>query len=577
MNFINFSKANCKNCYRCLRSCPVKAIQIKDEQANIIEDRCIACGHCLPSCPQDARNIRSDIKQIKEAINSGRTVIASIAPSFAGAFDMSDPGQMVAALKQLGVSKVEETAIGADIVTKLYKDYMKKTRNENLITTCCPSANYLIEKYHPSLIPYMIPVASPMLVHGRLLKHTLGSDTYVVFIGPCVAKKAEAFGMQYLGSIDAVLTFEELNQWLLEESIDMKSLAPVPFEHKTSMKGRQYPISGGVVDSLSNADQESDYTLLKVDGFSKCQEVFRALEMGLIKNTCVEVSICEGSCLGGPGMPKYNNNYFKYYQNIREYTQNSEASASGLLEFSAFPDNISFSKSFYDKSIQASPVTEGELSKILNGMGKFTHDDELNCGACGYNSCREKAKAVLGGMAEMSMCLPYMRSKAESLTNVIFDQSPNIIMLLDEDLRVKEFNPTAERLLRISAQEVKDKPIGLLMDDSGFVSVIKTKTNIYKQKMPLLQYGLVFMMNLVYLEKQKYIMAIMTDITLDEKHQEELAKVKDNTLEAAQKVITKQMRVAQEIAGLLGETTAETKVILTKLKELVIGEAGDSE
>lgn len=577
MNLINFSKANCKNCYRCLRSCPVKAIQIKDEQANIIENRCIACGHCLSVCPQDARNIRSDIMQIKEAIKSGRTVIASIAPSFAGAFDMSDPGQIVAALKQLGISIIEETAAGADIVTKLYKDYMKESKKVNLITTCCPSANYLIEKYHPSLIPYMIPVASPMLVHGRLLKHIHGSDTYIVFIGPCVAKKAEAFGMQYLGSIDAVLTFEELNQWFLEESIDLKRLTPVAFDRKTSVKGRKYPISGGVVDSLSKGDNEQGYELLKVDGISKCLEVFKALEKGLLENVCIEVSICEGSCLGGPGMPKDNRNYFKCYQRIKEYIRNKEALTSGYIESDTIFDSLSFTKNFYNKAIQAAPTTQEDLAKVLSRMGKFTHADELNCGACGYDSCREKAKAVLDGMAEMYMCIPYMRSKAESLTNIIFDQSPNIIMLIDEELKVKEFNPTAERLFNINAPEAKDKPIGLLMDDSEFASIIETKQNIYKQKIQLSQYGLVFMMNLVYLEKQHLILTIMTDITLDEKNQEELTRVKQNTLEAAQKVITKQMRVAQEIAGLLGETTAETKVILTKLKKIVIGEAGDPE
>ncbi len=575
MNLINFSKANCRNCYRCLRSCPVKAIQVKDEQANIIEDRCIACGHCLSACPQDARNIRSDIMQIKEAIKSGRTVIASLAPSFAGAFDMSDPGQLVAALKQLGVSIVEETAVGADIVTKHYKDYMAETDRTNLITTCCPSANYLIEKYHPSLIPYMIPVASPMLAHGRLLKHIHGSDTYVVFIGPCVAKKAEAFGMQYLGSIDAVLTFEELDQWLLEKSIDLMQLIPADFDRAPSMEGRQYPISGGVVRSLSREDSEQGYELLKVDGISKCLEVFQALETGQLKNVCVEVSICEGSCLGGPGMPKGKTNYYECYNRIREYAQDTKTTASGYSETGIVLDSINFSRFFYDKTIKGSPATEADLAKVLSGMGKLTPADELNCGACGYNSCREKAKAVLDGMAEMYMCLPYMRSKAESLTNVIFDQSPNIIMLIDEDLKVKEFNPTAESLFNISAQEAKDKPIGLLMDDSDFASVIATKQNIYKQKIKLPQYGLVFMMNLVYLEKQNHILAIMADITLDERHQEELARVKLNTLEAAQEVINKQMRVAQEIAGLLGETTAETKVILTKLKKIAVGETGD--
>ena len=577
MNFINFSRANCKNCYRCLRSCPVKAIQIKDEQATIIEDRCIACGHCLPACPQDARNIRSDVLQIKTAIKNGRKVIASIAPSFAGAFDMSEAGQMAAALKQLGFSVVEETAVGADIVTRQYKEYLRKCGQTNLITTCCPSANYLIEKYHPSLIPYMLPVASPMLAHGRLLKHIHGTEAYVVFIGPCVAKKAEAFGMEYMGSIDAVLTFEELNQWLSEEAISIKSQEPAVFNAYASPQGRMYPVSGGVADSLSNGAGTEGYTLLKVDGFNKCLKVFQALEMGLLKNTCVEVSICEGSCLGGPGMPKDNSNYFSCHQRIREYAESKRAFAANQPDVYELPDSISFSRSFYDKSLRVVPPSEEELMKVLMGMGKFSHADELNCGACGYNSCREKAKAVLDGMAEMSMCLPYMRSKAESMTNVIFDQSPNIIMLIDEKLNIQEFNPTSERLLGISAQEAKDKPIGILMDDSAFVSVVKTKGNIYKQKMSLPQYGLVFMTNLVYLEKQNLILAIMTDITLDEKHQEELAKVRENTLEAAQKVITKQMRVAQEIAGLLGETTAETKVILTKLKEIVIGETGDLE
>lgn len=576
MNLINFSRANCRNCYKCLRSCPVKAIQIKDEQANIIEDRCIACGHCLTSCPQDARNIRSDVAEVREAIRSGRTVIASIAPSFAGAFDMSDAGQMASALKQLGFSIVEETAVGADMVTEAYREHLRKGGKENLITTCCPSANYLIEKYHPSLIKYMLPVASPMLAHGRLLRHTYGREAYVVFIGPCIAKKAEAFGMQYMGSIDAVLTFEELNQWLAAESIDISSLEPQTISSIPTSLGRQYPVSGGVLDSIPGSDSHG-YTLLRVDGFSKCLKVFQALEMGLLKNTCIEVSICEGSCLGGPGMPKDNTNYFKYYQLIREYAANSRTAPSDNCSAASKTAEICIFKDFFDKSINTAPSTEADLSRILNGMGKFTHADELNCGACGYNSCREKAKAVLDGMAEMSMCLPYMRSKAESMTNIIFDQSPNIIMLIDEELNIKEFNPTSERLLKVSAQEVKDKPIGMLMDDSAFIEVISSRTSIYKQKLSLAQYGLVFMTNLVYLEKQKLILTIMTDITLDERHQAELARVRKNTMEAAQKVITKQMRVAQEIAGLLGETTAETKVILTKLKEIVIGEAGEME
>lgn len=575
MGLFSFSKANCKDCYRCLRTCPVKAILIKDDQANIIESRCIDCGFCLYSCPQDAGGIKSDLMQVKEAIEKGRTVIASLAPSFAGAFDMEDPGQMVTALKRLGISIVEETAIGADIVTALYKRHLAEGKSTNLITTCCPSANYLIEKYHPSLIPYMIPVASPMLAHGRLLKHIHGEGSYVVFIGPCVAKKAEALDQQYLGTIDAVLTFNELSKWLFDKSIDLKQLVPSAFDRSPSINGRQYPITGGVVESLTSGGLEHKYELIKVNGISKCSELFHAIEMGLIENICAEVNICEGGCIGGPGMPDGSRNYFKYYRQLKEFARKYKAAEH--FDTAAPLASLDFSRNFHENAVHTSFPSEKELTKVLAMMGKFTHADELNCTACGYNSCREKARAVIDGMAEMSMCLPFMRNKAESLTNVIFDQSPNIIMLIDKDLKVKEFNPTSARLLKISAQEAKGKPIGLLMDDSCFASVIKTKQNIYKQKIELSQYGLVFMTNLVYLEKQNLILAIMTDITMDEKHQQELTRVKQNTLDAAQEVITRQMRVAQEIAGLLGETTAETKVLLTRLKELVIGEVGDTE
>lgn len=575
MNLLNFSKANCKNCYRCLRSCPVKAIQFKDEQAIIIEDRCIACGHCLTVCPQDARNVRSDLSEIKAAIKNGKTLIASLAPSFAGAFEKEDPGQIVAALKVLGFTVVEETAVGADIVTELYKDFLKEKRQANIITTCCPSANYLIEKYYPSLIKYMLPIVSPMLAHSKLIKHEHNNDCYVVFIGPCIAKKAEALSIQSAGKVDAVLTFEDLNQWFSEEEIDLSRLTAVPFDRTATKKGGQYPISGGVTGSFSQHENERGYEILKVDGIDNCLEVFDALERNVLKNVCVEVSVCSGSCIGGPGMPKDGANYFRRLHRVREYTAGKRDACITPSELDSIKESISFTKEFFDKSMRIPEPHEEELRKVLSKMGKHTPDDELNCGACGYNTCRDKAKAVLEGMAEMYMCLPFMRNKAESLTNIIFEHSPNVIMLVDEELKIREFNPTAERLFRVSARDIKDKPLSLLIDDGDFAMVAATKQNIYKQKISSPQHGLVFICNLVYLEKQNLIMAIMMDLTMDEKNCQELQRVKENTLEAAQKVITKQMRVAQEIASLLGETTAETKIILTKLKEIVHGETGE--
>ncbi|MGE5632681.1 MAG: [Fe-Fe] hydrogenase large subunit C-terminal domain-containing protein [Caulobacteraceae bacterium] len=577
MNLLNFSKANCKNCYRCLRSCPVKAIQFKDEQAIIIEDRCIACGQCLTVCPQDARYVRSDLAQIKEAISSGRIVAASLAPSFAGAFEMSYPEQLVSAMKLLGFAIVEETAVGADLVTGLYKGFIHSKKKKNLITTCCPAANYLIEKYYPSLIQYMIPVVSPMLAHSKLIRYGHGGDCFVVFVGPCIAKKAEVMSMQNIGTVDAVLTFEELNQWLLEENIDLMKLPESAFDKVASWKGSQYPVPGGVAGSFSDKNEEQGYEIIKADGIDNCLEIFHALESGVLQNVCVEVSICRNGCIGGPGMPKNERNCFERLHDVKKYVLSKQTSCGQHTETASMYKSIDFSKTFFDKRIQASEPEEAEIKKILAKMGKHSPGDELNCGACGYNTCREKAKAVFEGMAEMHMCLPYMRSKAESLTNVIFEHSPNVIMLVDENLKIKELNPTSERLFKVKTHEVKDKPLALLIDDTDFAKVISTKQNIYKQKVTFPDYGLVFMRNLVYLEKQNLVMAIMMDITLDEKNRQELSKVKENTLEAAQTVITKQMRVAQEIASLLGETTAETKIILTKLKEIVLGENGDLE
>ena len=200
MKLLNFSKANCKNCYKCLRTCQVKAVKIQNDQADIVEERCIGCGQCLVVCPQDARNIKSDLEDVKAAIKQNKRVIASIAPSFAGAFDMPTAGHFAAALKNLGFSIIEETAVGAEIVAQLYDKAIKNNKQKNLFTTSCPSANYLIDTYYPSLAKYLIPVVSPMLAHGKMLKQSYGHDSYVVFIGPCTAKKIEAVSFQHEGT-----------------------------------------------------------------------------------------------------------------------------------------------------------------------------------------------------------------------------------------------------------------------------------------------------------------------------------------------------------------------------------------
>lgn len=575
MNLINFRSANCKSCYKCLRYCPVKAIKIKNEQAEIDSERCIACGHCLIVCPQNARYIKSDVDEVREAIKEGKRVAASIAPSFAGVFDTDDEGQVVSGLKKLGFSIIEETAIGADLVGKLYIDYVKRNNMKNVITTCCPSVNFLIEKYYPNLIEYMLPVVSPMIAHGKMLKQTYGGDTAVVFIGPCTAKKFEAVDFQHEGIVDWVLTFEELKEWFKEENIELKKLEPKGFDRQSCSGGKIFPVSGGVLEAFNTSRENLEYDYYGVSGIEECLDIFNSITNGEVQGACIEANVCRGSCLGGPGMPCPGENIFRIQQKIKRYIQKSKKKMKendyGIYE------NLNFSKLFFDRSIKRNIATDKEIEKILQSMGKFDPEDEMNCGVCGYNTCREKAQAIYEGMAEKTMCLQYMRNKAESINYVVFENTPNIIIIVDNELKIKEFNPAAERVFKITSSEAKDKFISDIIDDWNFIKVLDEKTDIYRQKVEYPKYDAVVIQNLLFIEKQNIILAIMSDITEEEKSKKELLMVKENTLNSAQRVIEKQMRVAQEIAGLLGETTAETKVILTRLKKIAMGEEYDGD
>lgn len=573
MNFLNFSEANCKNCYKCLRYCPVKAIQIKDEQAIIINERCIGCGQCMKICPQEARSIKSDLIEVKEAIRAGRKVVVSIAPSFSGAFDVDDPFKIIAGIRKLGFNIIEETASGADVVTELYRRYLEENQPTNIITTSCPSSNYLVEKYYPELIEYNLPIVSPMIAHGKILKKNYGRDSFTVFIGPCIAKKIEGSNLQHKGSIDAVLTFEEISEWLEHTKIDINSLEPSKLDNFSSEGGASYPIKGGVIEGLLQGELKERYSLITVDGIYNCIELFESLKNETLEGVCVEAHICKGSCIGGSAMPKEQVDYYKRRVRVGKYISNRKPEES--IKEVDIPEDMNFKMNFFDKSIKHKDILEEDIENILKSMGKYTKDDQLNCGACGYDSCRNKAVAVIEGMAEMNMCLPYMRSKAESLKNIIFENSPNGIILLDEDLNVKEFNPSAERIFNIESDFIRDKPIAIIIDEEIFDNVKKTRESILGKRVYYKEYDKVLIQNVLYLKDQNIILTIMIDVTIEESNKKELNRVKEQTIDAAQSVIEKQMRVAQEIASLLGETTAETKMILTKLKNISNGEIGD--
>ena len=400
MSNINFSKADCKNCYKCLRSCPVKAIKFENQQATIDEERCIECGHCLTICPQNAREIKSDLENVKKAINCGEKVIASLAPSFAGFFDVQQ-GKVVSALKRLGFSIIEETAVGAEVVAELYNEYIRVNKQDVYITTACPSANYLVEKYFKQLIPNLIPRVSPMIAHGKLLKDKFGEDSFVVFIGPCLAKKSEVASYSKENIIQAVLTFDELNSWITEVGIEIHELEQEEFNINPYSKGQGFPIGGGIIEAMGGKLQQSSLNVITVSGMEECIEVFNSIKSGDLKGVLIEASACKGSCIGGPVMVNNGGNYYAKLTKIRKYIK-SRKNYNDVIN-TKIPKNINFSTGFIEKSVEKIIATEEEITVIMKEMGKYELKDELNCGVCGYNTCRIKAQAVFEGMAETTI------------------------------------------------------------------------------------------------------------------------------------------------------------------------------
>ena len=572
MKIMNFSPANCKSCYKCLRSCPVKAIKFENDQAEIIEDRCIACSHCLLICPQNARKVVSDLNDVKKAIYSGKKIIASIAPSFAGHFSM-DPGVFVAVLKKLGFSYVEETAVGAELVSDFYMNYVKSSKQDVYITTACPSVNYLVEKYFPQLVEYLIPAVSPMIAHGMLSKECYDDDAYVVFIGPCMAKRTEAASYFNNNSINAVLNFDEVQNWIDESNIDIETLISVPFDRNTATRGREFPKFGGIIQCMGEEIKHQSFKVISVSGSDECIDLFTSIQNGDISNIFVEASSCKGSCTGGPDMVKGNHTYYKKLEKVNNYLSSRSANIDCNTKMQ--DQNVFLTRTFIDKSFKSNAAYEHDIKKILRDMGKHAPEDELNCGVCGYNTCREKAQAIHEGMAEPTMCLHYMRSKAESLTNVIFEYTANCIMFLDGDMNVIELNPACEDIFAVKADNIKNLPVSILMDDKDFRRVKETGESIIGKRVSYPNYKVIFIQSIVYLPKQNMIMVSMVNINEQEENRKKFSLLRENTLNSTQEVIDKQMRVAHEIASLLGETTAETKILLTQLKKFVETEDGE--
>ena len=554
-NCLTLKKSNCKNCYKCIRHCPVKSIRFSGNQAHIIGNECILCGHCFVVCPQNAKEIVDGTEKARVLLQGNEPVVISLAPSFIANYEGVGIESMRKALKALGFYDVEETALGATIVKNEYERLLREEKRDIIITSCCHSVNLLIQKYFPSCLDYLADVMSPMQAHCADIKRRI-PNAKTVFVGPCVAKKDEA--EYYESIVDAVLTFEELTQWLKAEGIELeKTLDETP-----ESRARFFPTTGGVLKTMKQ--DVPGYTYMALDGVANCIDALKDIESGKIHKCFIEMSACVGSCVGGPIMEKHHGT-----STVKDYIAIS--SYAGERDFDVeqpLPSDIQ--KHFSIIEHKLTPPTENEIAEVLRQMGKTKVSDELNCGSCGYNSCREKAVAIIQGKAEVSMCLPYLKDKAESFSDAIVKKSPNGIIVLNEKLEVQQVNAAARKIMNIREEsDVLGEPVVRILDPAVFEQVKDNGAIVRNRPAYLAEYQRYVEQTVVYDEDSRLLIGIMRDITSEKKDKEKKTQIKQNTIEVADTVVEKQMRIVQEIASLLGETAAETKIALTKLKESI--------
>lgn len=564
-DYLEFKNAKCKDCYKCLRECPVKAIEVKNHQARIIESRCILCGHCTLICPQNAKIVHSSLNEIKQILNSGTKVVASVAPSFLSSFGLKDFNVFKIALAKVGFFDAEETAYGAELVTQQYKALLESKQFKNFITSACPAVCRLIQAYYPKALQYLAPVDSPMIAHAKMLRKQ-HPDAKVIFIGPCIAKKREAIES---GIIDGVLTYDDMQELFAEKNIVLDEIINISLENKkgTACLSKAYPISHGIIKAFPELPKGYDY--MAVDGPDRCVDALQNIDN--LENVFLEMNICKDGCVNGPcslsvnikgGSIKATSDVLKYYKNdIRT-----------LAPHQYEEHDIDLNKLYPRIRNNSMPPPEREIKCILAKIGKHKPEDELNCSACGYDTCRDKAWAVYNGYTDAEICLPYMRERAESLSYEIIQHSPNGIILLDSDFYIQDINDKGRELLGINDPHAEGRHAKDFFNLTDFIIAYNEKRNVMVEKMFVPSTGKYVDMAITYLKDQNMLFGILMDVSNQVNYDMEINKVKMETLKTTDEVIKKQMRVAQEIASLLGETTAETKVALLKLKKTLSDE-----
>lgn len=560
-SIMRLREADCKNCYKCVRFCPVKAISLTEDQATIEADRCIYCGKCYMVCPQDARDLAGDLHRVKAMVKRGERVYFSISSAFSTYFRSTSLKAMGAALKKLGAERVEETAVGGNRVIQEYTEIIENENYENIIGTLCPSTNYMIQKYFPSLVKWMCPVVTPLEAHAKMMRAAYGQDIRVVGVGTCIAQHVLSETTPPEGRIDAYLTYEEVEEWMNEMGVTIDEEDPDTFP-VSNYRGRYLDEDGGLFRALPG-DIKYKYKLWEVNGASRTKEMFGGMSSENTQNYCIAVSACANSCLGGPIVRLAKKDTFqskdRWLMSIKEGDDHAGVNPSESAV-------VDVRKKFEPMPFERTTPQREEVEYFLSLVGRENKKDRLDCGGCGYNTCIEKAVAVCQGMADPFVCIPKARDKAEAKSNLLFDNSPSGVAVMDQEFRILEINSAAEAILELSAADAAGRCMTEFVDSEFLEHSARMEVKSTHERCRCSAIGKLLDLTYFRITGHEISMLVMDDLTELAVKREEDLKLRQETIDVTQKVVEKQMRIAQEIASLLGETTAETKLALNRLK-----------
>lgn len=556
------NRARCRDCYRCIRVCPVGAIGIRDGQAFVDEQRCISCGTCIRECPQQAKTYRNDLADVREMLQSGVRAAVSLAPSFACLFEPWQIRRVPSMLRKLGFGYVAETAVGAGLVSEAMQELLVRQPDKSFLSTACPAFVRYILHYRAELKDYLMPLVSPMLAHGRHLKSKLGPQTKVVFIGPCVAKKFEA--RQDPGrAIDAVLTFDELLQWLGQEQINPANFEESAFDEQPSKTAVVYPLEGG---GLKTSSLEVDPFGTRTGAISGFAEICDMLDgIGQVPaGGVIEPLFCSQGCINGPLLDR-EKPLFERRKCVLDY-------------FSSCPEplkpvsgkGLDLHCGFNETACGREEYTEEQIRQVLEMTGKLDPADQLNCGGCGYSSCRQQARAVLRKMAEPDMCVPYMRRLAEQRTDKIIETSPNGIVILDMSLSILHMNSSFKKLF-MCTDSALGKPISYLMDAEPFEKIAVGAEEQRHATVHHRKYSLVCQQIIYALPQEGQIVGLFVDLTNMTRDKDKYDQLQSQTLEQARTLLKHQTEMAGKIAEYLGSSAAQGEKLLVNLMRIAEG------